>query len=247
MSVEGFITHLQDSKAYSENTILAYRNDLAQFDTFIKDKTLDTESVKVYIENLKQHEYASSTIARKVAAVKTYLHYLYTNQQHPEDLSHEIVTPKVNRRLQTLLTTEQVAQLMAVVLASETPKALRNRVLLSCLYRTNLRITELVNLELTQYADGKLVLDATEQREIILAAETRAFLEHYLREGRPELLKHHPTEAMFLNHRGSPLTRQGLWLIIREAAKRAGLAIPVTPHILRRSFEANQAGGDAQP
>ncbi len=243
--VEAFIKYLEGSNQYSENTTIAYRNDLMQFVNFLSDyknwKDLDVAKVQQYVTELQEQGYASSTVARKVAAIKTFLGYLHQHGETKDDISRQIITPKVRRQAQTLLNEEEVNNLLAIPNQSESPKNLRNRVLLNLLYSTDLRITELVELRLKDYHGDyiKFTNDNGMTREFDLNDSTRTHMEKYLKDGRPALDKNLGSDALFLNHRGSALSRQGLWLIIKECAQRAGLSTAVTPHILRRSSDSH--------
>lgn len=243
--VESFIKFLEGSNQYSENTTIAYRNDLMQFVNYLSEyknwKDLEVAKVQNYVTQLQEQGYASSTVARKVAAIKTFLGYLHQNNQTKDDISRQIITPKVRRQAQTLLNEEEVTNLLSIPEQSDSPKNLRNRVLLNLLYSTDLRITELVELHLKDY-DGKKIKFTNDNgvtREFELNDSTRSHMEKYLKDGRPSLDKNLGSDALFLNHRGSALSRQGLWLIIKECAQRAGLSTAVTPHILRRSSDAH--------
>lgn len=242
--IESFLRHIAAEKSYSENTVMAYRNDLMQFAMFLDgdQKTLTQDQVQTYIDELYERHYASSTIARKVAAIKSFLSYLYDRGVVTENIAGEIDTPKVERQVQPLLTRQQVTKLLSVPAKFYKPRDLRNQALLDLLYSTELKINELVDLKVQDF-DGKYLRyrqsDGTEQR-IELDRETRKHLSDYLENGRPALEKGKGDDAMFLNHRGQALSRQGLWLIIKVCAHEAGLPDTVTPNLLRRSFDIHQ-------
>ena len=235
--INEFIAHLSVADAYSENTMLAYRNDLMQFAHFARDcsqwSILEMSHVKRYIEQLKKKGYASSTVARKVAAIKTFLNYLQSDGIIQTDFAAQIDTPRVQRQVQPLLSPEQVEWLLEVPNKSRSPKNLRNKALLNLLYLTNLRITEVVELKVHHF-DGKALYG------IKLTEPMHKYLIDYLENGHPVLLRDNTADALFLNHRGSALTRQGVWLIIKECAQKAGLKVSVTPRMLRQSFDAHR-------
>jgi integrase/recombinase XerD len=252
-SVEQFLKHIAAEQEYSENTTVAYRNDLMQFVNFIDGNItaaqLGADSVQNYIEELQDQGYASSTVARKVAAIKTFLGYLHHTGTLNRDIARQIETPKVQRQVTQLLTRQQVNKLLAVPAGSNNPKNLRNQVLLDLLYYTNLRINEMVELTVDSYDGKKLHISLSDgnRREINLNKTSIGHLDAYLKTldaylktGRPALEKGSGEKALFLNHRGQSLTRQGLWLIIKMCAEQAGLPGTVTPHILRRSFDLHQ-------
>jgi integrase/recombinase XerD len=192
----------------------------------------------------KDQPYASSTIARKVAALKSFFNYLNSKGIIDENPTIEIDSPKVKKRLPQTLTFTEVERLLEAPGHGNSPKTLRDRALLTTLYETGMRVTEIVSLQVADVDLNRLSLSSpTRQgisREIPLNEETKALLVEYLAEGRPHLIKNERETALFLNHRGEQLTRQGLWLIIKGYAREAGLQNEVTPHTLRHSFAVHR-------
>ncbi len=247
-----FLDFLQTEYSYSPNTIAAYKNDLNQFLHFIQshhggvqnwsDASQDT--VGSYVVYMDEQEYASSSVARKVAAVKSFFNYLASNGLIEENPTTEIESPKVEKRLPKPLSSDDVELLLQAPTHKKSAKNLRDTALLTTLYATGMRVTEVVSLQLHDVDMRKMVLYCPgkdgEIRELPFDKETQAILEEYLGNGRPHLLKNKEEQALFLNHRGQQLTRQGLWLIIKAYAKEAQLSMSVTPHTLRHSFAAHK-------
>ncbi|MCA9916490.1 MAG: tyrosine-type recombinase/integrase, partial [Anaerolineales bacterium] len=189
---------------------------------------------------------------RKVAAVKSFFNYLHSNQLIDENPTTDIDSPKVKKRLPKTLSSEEVERLLQAPSHKKSPKNLRDMALLNMLYSTGMRVTEVVSLQLEDvdiennvlYCPGK----EDHVRELPFDQYTKDILENYIEEGRPFLVKDKDETAMFLNHRGQQLTRQGLWLIIKAYAKEAELSVAVTPHTLRHSFAAHKlnSGSDLQ-
>lgn len=250
-----FLSYLEQEYRYSENTIAAYRNDLGQFLDFIEGHAgspltewaaVTEDDIADYLTHMKHkdHPYASSTIARKVAAIKSFYNYLLSQGIVQSNPTVDIDSPKVKKRLPQTLSLEEVERLLEAPAGDDSPKSLRDRTLLNVLYETGMRVTEVVSI---QYEDVDLqhsILSSPtrqgESREIPLAEDTKALLARYLSEGRPQLAKDKLEHALFLNHRGEKLTRQGLWLIIKGYAREAGLNTAVTPHTLRHSFAVHR-------
>lgn len=256
-----FLEFLQREYKYSNNTTAAYRNDMNQFVRFIQNgkyrninswNDITPEIVNDYVDYMKEQPYASSSVARKVAAVKSFFNYLHSNNKVSENPTTNVDSPKVKKRLPQTLTSEQVDRLLSAPTQKRSPKNLRDTALLNMLYATGMRVTEVVSLQLEDVDLENLTLtcDAKDEqaRELPLDEHTRDILESYLEEGRPYLVKDKSETAMFLNHRGQQLTRQGLWLIIKAYAKQAELDVDVTPHTLRHSFAAHKlnSGTDLQ-
>lgn len=248
-----FLEFLQQEYKYSSNTIAAYRNDLSQFMSFLENGSYpDVESwtdvtadiVDDYVDYMKEQPYASSSVARKVAAVKSFFNYLFARDVIDENPTTKIDSPKVKKRLPKTLSSEEVEQLLQAPAQKKSPKHLRDTALLNLLYSTGMRVTEVVSLHTEDvdledqilYCPGK----DDQVRELPFDDYTREILETYLKEGRPYLVKDKDEKALFLNHRGQQLTRQGLWLIIKAYARQVNLSAEVTPHTLRHSFAAHK-------
>jgi integrase/recombinase XerD len=234
-SIEGFLAFLAQHKGFTVNTMAAYRNDLGQFASFLKpDQTPDWARVKTaditsFIAHLRSHPYAASTVARKVAAVKSFFHYLNTQGLIKGDPTSRLESPHVNKYLPKAMSTSEVSDLMAQPLKQHSHEALRDRAMMQLLYATGLRVSELVALDL-----GDVDLSAAPAGQVRCAGKagrTRLVPLH----GRTLLTNDRTQQALFLNHRGQRLTRQGFWLILKAYASSAGIA-NITPHTLRHSF-----------
>lgn len=254
--LQAFLTYLKETHNRSENTVAAYRNDLTQFQRFVQEEPhalqswsdATAETMHSYVDYMKkQHRpYASSSIARKVAAVKSFFKFLNKQEFIDENPAQEIDSPKVKKRLPKTLSIADVDNLLQAPLKEEkqTPKTLRDAALLNMLYATGMRVTEVVTLQLNDLDLEHGVLHAPAKgggrRELPLDAQIQAIMQSYLEAGRPYFAREPQERALFLNHRGQQLTRQGLWLIIKAYAKKAKLSGEVTPHTLRHSFAAHK-------
>ena len=255
--VDEFLDYLAAEKGYSDNTLAAYRNDLTQFTQYLIDQagaqTWDQVSqtqIVSYILHMKELEYASSTVARKVAAIKSYFHYLRDEGAVENDPTLTLESPKVKKHLPKAITEEDVERLLAEPTRSNAPKALRDSALLETLYATGMRVTELVSLDVqdvdleagTIYRIGK----GDRERVVPIYDHAAQILGNYLIGGRPHLAHNQEEQALFLNHRGERLTRQGLWLIIKHYVDAIGIESEVTPHTLRHSFATHMLHGGAK-
>lgn len=251
-----FLDYLQEEYNYSNNTTAAYKNDLNQFVNFLHNghyghldgwDDVTPDIVHDYVEYMKTQPYASSSVARKVAAVKSFFNYLHEHNEIHENPTTQVDSPKVKKRLPQTLTFQEVDQLLAAPAHKRTPKNLRDTALLNVLYSTGMRVTEVVSLQIEDIdlEHAMLFCPGKEEssRKLPFDAHTRQILTMYLDEGRPYLVKDKEEKALFLNHRGQQLTRQGLWLIIKAYAKQAELKTSVTPHTLRHSFAAHKLHG----
>jgi integrase/recombinase XerD len=245
--IEQFLDYINIEKGYSSNTLAAYRNDLSQFVAFLTPKVSDWDKVTrdiilSYIMAMKgEQEYASSTVARKVAAIKSFFHYLVDQGYLADDPTATLDSPKVRKRLPKSITSEDLERLLAEPARGQTPKALRDHALLEALYATGLRVTELVSLNVEDVNLASATLRVKRSRskaERLVPIHERAIepLQAYLERGRLQLLKDPNERALFLNHRGRRLTRQGLWLIVKHYVRKVGIVEDVTPHTLRHTF-----------
>jgi integrase/recombinase XerD len=255
--VQEFLEYITVEKGYSQNTLAAYRNDLSQFAAFLEKGNISWEEVDQnvildYIMFMKaEQEYASSTVARKVAAIKSFYHYLADRGLIQDDPTATLDSPKVRKRLPKAISQEDMERLLKEPAREQTPKALRDRALLEMLYATGLRVTELVSLNVddVNLASATVrVLHPKDRRERLLPIHRRAVepLGDYLERGRVRLLRAPEERALFLNHRGQRLTRQGLWLIVKHYVREVGIREDVTPQTLRHTFAAHLIDNKAE-
>jgi integrase/recombinase XerD len=250
-----FLSTLAVEKRYSDNTISAYRNDLSQFWEFLRSRQgsaiepgmVSAELVEAYVDDLQHgaQVYAPSTVARKIAAVKSFFHSMLEQGLVTTDPAARLNSPKVKKHIPKTLSPADVERLLAAPSRSGGSKALRDRALLELLYATGMRVTEVVNLTLEDLDwDNGLVScpGKGDRRRQIPMATSQQPLAEYLERGRPNFAREESPPMLFLNHRGQKLTRQGVWLILKEAAEAAGLDGDVTPHTLRHSFAKHKLG-----
>jgi|AMFO01.1.fsa_nt_gi Site-specific recombinase XerD len=248
--VQQFLDHLlifQNSSAY---TVQAYQSDLHQLADYLREHVpefeaqgwpaISTDHLRRYQAYLVERGYANSTIARKLTSVRSFFKFLLAEEQIPQNPASTLESPGSKHVLPKAITVEAINRLLNAPTQVEGPVGLRDQAILELLYATGMRVSELsglrledVNLERnTVLCRGK----RNREREIPFHELAAQKLMHYLKEGRPQLVKGvHPNDAVFLNYRGTPLTRQGIWLIIRKYARLAGIEVRVSPHVLRHS------------
>lgn len=258
--VQGFLKFLETEKGYTPNTIAAYQTDLNQFlQSLQKDQepqNIDSwaevkkRTLTDYVDRISNSgEYAASSVARKVAAIKSFFHYLVAKGEIKEDPTYSLDSPKVRKRLPKAITPAEIDRLLQAPAAESGPKAQRDMALLEMLYASGMRVTELVSLNLsdvdldpgkgaTVRVKGKKA--NIKARIIPISASAAEVIKYYLNNGREQLAIDQNVEALFLNLRGQRLTRQGLWLIIKHYVEAVGISADVTPHTLRHSFAAHK-------
>ena len=249
--VEQFLEYLTAEKGFSANTRDAYRNDLGQLQEFASGRlrspvasvwpAVTRELLSAYVLNLRERDYANTTVARKIAAAKSFFSFLVDESVVKVDPTEDISSPKVGRPLPKYLTFEEMEKLLAQpAKKGRHPDTLRDTALLQMVYATGLRVSELIGLSMgdvnltnnTVRCIGK----GSKERVIPVHDQAVMALRSYLDEGRPALAKSPAEKGIFLNARGQRLTRQGFWLILKNYAADSGIKSHITPHTMRHSF-----------
>lgn len=261
--IDLFLKFMATEKERSENTIAAYRNDLGQFKSFInarQSKTSKTNpqwseltpaDISAFVTYLvKDLKLSPTTAARKLAAVKSIFRHLKNASEISSDPSLSIKSPKVEKNPPKSISHQQIVMLLQEPTKDSTPKGLRDKAILEMLYGTGMRVTELINLDLSALDLKKRTAlcakGGKRERTIQFSEEVGAYLEQYLEKGRDIMVTYPEERSLFLNHRGRRLTRQGLWLIIKRYVEAVGIDEAVTPHTLRHSFAAHLLNSGAE-
>jgi integrase/recombinase XerD len=242
----GFLTE----RGASTNTIAAYRRDLDQLTRSIEGgrtdggrQQLDRAAIEEFVVDLQGQGYREASIARKLAAARSFFVFLTAEGSVSANPTEGFALPKVQRALPRLVSAEEVERLLQQPVGSSR-EAKRDRAMLQLLYATGMRVSELVALD---KSDVDLDQEAPsvscrgrrgEERTMSIPPRAREALAEYLESARPLLARDGDEPALFLNRRGGRLTRQGVWLILKEYAKGANLGADITPHTLRHSFAA---------
>jgi integrase/recombinase XerD len=258
--ISRFLDYLSVERGLAQNTIEAYRRDLVRYRAYlrqqgIRDATrVDESVVSSFVASFSVTEYEegrryrASTIARALAAVRTFHAFLLREGEATDDPSEGVVRPKVPRTLPRPLTVDEVTTLLAVPSDAQ-PAGLRDRAILEVLYGAGLRISELVGLDVDdvdlEEGSVKVLGKGSKERVVPLGRFATRAVSSYLTRARPALARDRSGPALFLNQRGGRLTRQGADRILKLAAAGAGLKKRVTPHMLRHSFATHLLEGGA--
>ncbi|PYO42619.1 MAG: site-specific tyrosine recombinase XerD [Gemmatimonadetes bacterium] len=203
--------------------------------------------LREFIYFLKDLGLAPATIRRQISALRTYFRFLVGEGHAARDPSERLETPKQWRTLPAVLSVAEVEKLLEP--ASEEPLAMRDRALLEFAYATGARVSEVVGVKLQDlvYEEGLVRVFGKGAKERVVPIGRRALgaVALYAREVRPSLDRGKGKGVLFLNARGTPLSRVGAWGIIKQAARRAGLTKRVTPHTLRHTFATHLLEGGA--
>jgi integrase/recombinase XerD len=238
-----FLDYLSVEKGLSRNTILSYDRDLRKFLLFLKREKkewarVDEGTVSLFIHRQSQAGLQARSLARLISALKSFYRFLLLDGLVAKDPAANLSSPKTWLSLPKFLTVDEVAQL--VLQPDERDlHGLRDRAMLEVLYATGLRVSELIQLrpDNINLEDGYVICRGKggKERVVPLGKAAAALTRRYIEEARPRLQKK-PVEALFLTRFGDPFTRQGVWKMLREYARKAGLEARVSPHILRHSF-----------
>jgi integrase/recombinase XerD len=250
--ITNFISSLSVEKGFSRNTLDAYKNDLSQFVDFIRKQAakedklqltwekVDRSSLLDYLVTLRERSYAPATMARKVAAIKSFFNFLVSEGILKKNPTEGISGPKVGKALPRAISVEDVEKLLEQPDKVSTPEAKRDKAMLELVYATGMRVSEMVSLNLrdVNLKAGFVRCFGKGSKERIIPIHNKAIkaVKTYIDEARPRLLGATGETAMFLNRRGQRLTRQGFWLILKGYAEKAKIEADITPHVLRHSI-----------
>lgn len=272
-AVDAYLRHISIERGLSDNTVAAYRRDLAGYVQWLTERGIDdsaavTPAVVAEFSADRasaQPPVAASSLARLQSSVRGLHRFLAREGIEEADPSARLRPPKQPRRLPKALTIDQVEALLdaagpapatgqqpAPGAAAGDLLGLRDRALLELLYATGARVSEIVQLDVDDLAHGDVLRvrgKGSKERIVPVGSYARAAVDAYVTRGRPELSRRgRATPRLFLGARGAPLSRQSAWLVIHSAAERAQLTAHVSPHTLRHSFATHllQGGADVR-
>lgn len=262
-ALQSFIDHLTIERGLSHNSISAYRRDLTKFSDFLFEKSLNFEKlaeseITEFQVWLKQRQLSINSINRNISALKSFYKYAAQEFSTSSPVS-TLASSKVPRRLPKALTIKEVTALIGATKREGDPISLRDHAIVELLYGTGARVSEIVGIEITDFATSevegnsittlKLRGKGSKERIVPLGSFAKAALDEYLVRIRPSLLTKSKSArvetALFLNQRGSRLSRQSAWQVISDAADVTGLAGKVSPHVFRHSYATHLLDGGA--
>ncbi|MFM8560595.1 MAG: site-specific tyrosine recombinase XerD [Solirubrobacterales bacterium] len=254
--VRDFLAYLELERGLSRNTLDAYRTDLTQYGAWLAARGLDPlEASHPQLAGFLDHLVAGdderppaspATIQRKTACLRSFYRHLRRDQLIDHDPTSELKSPGRSRRLPRVLTRDEVDRLLAAP-AGGSPAAQRDRALLEVMYACGLRASEATGLRVSDIDLDEGLLRATgkgsKERLVPVGRTAVSALRTWIHSGRPEMVGFREESALFVNQRGGPLSRQGLYKIIRGHAQAAGLEGRMSPHTLRHSFATHLLAG----
>ena len=262
-ALQSFLDHLTIERGLSSNSISAYRRDLAKFSDFLDKEKLDFErlsedeiiSFEVWLKGLGM---AVTSINRNISALKSFYKYLAQEFSTNNPVS-VVLSSKVPRRLPKALTIKEITSLIDSTKREGDPISLRDHAIIELLYGTGARVSEIVGIDVNDFAQSdiegnpittlKLRGKGSKERIVPLGSFAKTALDEYLVRIRPNLLSKSKSAraetALFLNQRGSRLSRQSAWQMISDAADSTGLSGKVSPHVFRHSYATHLLDGGA--
>ena len=244
VAINSFLTHVRVEKGLSANTVVAYRRDILKFDAFARKRKLSLESVSRddlidFLASLYRLKLESRTVARHLVTLRNFFRFAQIQELITEDPSLNLESPKIRRSLPGYLRLEEVERLVAQP-DEKTTLGLRDRAMLDVLYSTGLRVSELIGLRVMDLDASagciRCIGKGDKERLVPMGKKALALVDRYLRDSRPKLLGKNNSTSLFINRRGGPLSRVGVWKILSAYGRQAGLRIALTPHMLRHSF-----------
>ena len=252
--VDAFLAHLSLERGAARLTTEAYDADLTRFAAHCAraGRTSWTEvtlaDVDSWTRALDRRGHAAASLARRLSAVRSFSGYLVRCGLRRDDFTELARGPRLRRKLPGMLSAAEAARVVSAP-DTGTPQGLRDRAMLELMYGSGLRISELCGLEI-QAVDPESALvrvtgKGSKDRVVPVGETALVALQAYLRAGRPKLMRPKTGSALFLSARGTAISRKTFWLGVKQAAKRAGVPVPVKPHLLRHAFATHLLEGGA--
>ncbi len=254
MFIDDFEKYILKEKQAAQNTVNAYIKDLEHFEAFVlergaKDLTdVSNTDIVSYVMEMKKEDKSRSTVNRKLTSIRTFYKFLVKEGKIKENPAENIKSPRIEKKEIEYLSIDDVDKLMT--LPDETIKGKRDRAMLELMYATGIRASELIDMKLDdcnmRMGFVKCSGEHSKARIIPIGRPARMALETYIYDVRPAMLRGGDSDSLFLNYVGEPMTRQGLWKILKEYGEEAGFKIKLTPQVIRNSFAVHmlQNGAD---
>ena len=255
-SIIAFLSHLISERGLSSNTVSAYRNDLSQFLGFIlRIKKFDPDrnpcplirqdEIIEYFLELQKRSYSLSTLSRKIATLKSFFGFMMDEGTITEDPTVNLQTPRKGPTLPKSLSEDEMLSLLLESSKGPKVQSRRNLAMLELMYATGIRVSEMISLNIQDINHEENYLrcfgKGSKERLISMHDEALSAVEDYIKSSRPILISKRKNikskeDALFLNHRGTRMTRQSFWSIVKHCAEKTGTITNITPHTIRHSF-----------
>lgn len=254
--IDRYLETLRVERGLSSNTIESYSRDLLRFADFLGERgldlTLSRDEVRFFLHSLRESGLKPRSLNRIISSVRGFYKHLLREGVVESNPFSVVESPRFDKKLPPLVSREEVRSLIESAPDARKPlepAGIRDRAMLELLYATGLRISELLSLKLNDVnlESGFLITcgKGSKERLVPVGTDAKKWLAKYLMDSRMKLLKKRSSSSLFLNRSGRPLSRQGLAKILKQYSRKAGLAHPIYPHLLRHSFATHLLEGGA--
>lgn len=243
--VERFLDALWVEKGLSDNTLSAYRSDLKQYARWLQQQEsdllhADRLALQNYLVFLNQEKRRGArTVARILSALRRFYLYLLQQGVRMDDPTARIDAPKIGRALPKTLSEQEVEAILATPQTNK-PLGIRDRAMIEMMYGGGLRVSELVQLRVDslnlRQGVARILGKGSKERLVPLGGEAIRWVEEYLQEARPGLMRGRISDTLFVTSRGAGMSRQAFWIRLKKIGKEAGVSAPFSPHTLRHAF-----------
>lgn len=237
-----FIKHLNVEKNYSIHTLKNYEHDLNIFKDFMKNKNInkiDYSDIRNYLSHLYELNHSKTSIARNISTLRSFFKFLYSEKIINDNPMILISNPKLDKTLPKFLNYKEIDAILKIP-NTLLPTGKRDALILEMLYSTGLRVSELVNIKLSDinFHEQKIKIlgKGNKERYVLFGTICLEKINDYLKNGRPYLGKNITNDYLFLNKRGKPITDRSIRNIINDVAKLASLKMHISPHVIRHTF-----------
>jgi integrase/recombinase XerD len=242
--IDSYLTYLRDVRRMSPNTIENYARDLGLLGAFAEEAAkdvaaLDRRDLEAFVRQLMTSGLSPRSVARAVACIRGFYKFVVVEQKLSDNPADDLRSPRAWAALPKSIGLEEIDRLLAQP-DTTTPLGLRDKALIELLYATGLRVTELLTLRAGDLNPDEGYLTCIgkgdKQRMVPMGQGASDWVQRYLKDGRPKLVKGRSSPWLFVNARGGALSRVGFWKVLKEYGKAAGISRDLSPHTLRHSF-----------
>lgn len=246
--LEMFMTYIQNERNYSDNTVVAYHDDILDFQTFLNQQHIlnyqdvDYLLIRLYLTELKREEYSRSSVSRKISSLRSFYNFMLREEFVSTNPFTYVSHAKSELRLPKFFYNEEMEALFQVVYENDEALTLRNRVILELLYGTGIRVSESADIQMNDIDRAYQAIlirgKGNKERYVPFGSFFEDAMQEYLNKGRKVLMKQHRKEHNFLliNHYGDPLTARGIRYALTKVIEKASLTRKIHPHMLRHTF-----------
>ena len=240
--IHDFSEYLRIEKRYSPHTVSGYCHDLGRFSNFASDRKVDslnTSDIREFLILLGEQGLSGASIARCLSSIKSFFKYLCLDKQLDNNPAEILNTPRSYRKLPNVLSSQDIDNLLNCP-DKNSFLGLRDKAMLEILYATGLRVSELVNLKVSELdlevGCIRTMGKGSKERIVPIGSMAKKAVNNYLLNSRSALLKGQNAEEIFVTKRGGCMTRQGFWKLLKRYAIQSNIRANVYPHVLRHAF-----------